>query len=126
MGPECDVQLSGVRNIVERKAIIQGHSTVLFDLRDMFGIDETRVGGITITHSGKSGALQVVGGLEDLTTGYSTNMPLVATLTTKKASTPSVRQYVSAGLMVNEQNSHLGFPDGVRFVPYAFFRNLSA
>jgi hypothetical protein len=40
--------------------------------------------------------------------------------------TMSVRQYASAGLMVNEQNSHLGFPDGVQFVPYVFFRNLAA
>jgi hypothetical protein len=122
----ADVQLSGMRNNEDRKAVIQGHSTVLLDLRDMFGTDDTRVGGITITHSGKSGALQVIGGLEDLTTGYSANMPLVPIIAKTKTSTSSVRQYGSAGLMVNEQNSRLGFPDGVRFVPYAFFRNLSA
>lgn len=53
----ADVQLSGMRNNVDRKAVIQGHSTVLLDLRDMFGTDDTRVGGITVTHSGKSGAI---------------------------------------------------------------------
>jgi hypothetical protein len=29
-------------------------------------------------------------------------------------------------MMVNEQNSHLGFPAGLRFSPYAFFRNVAS
>ncbi|MGP8253334.1 MAG: hypothetical protein ACLQHF_14990 [Terracidiphilus sp.] len=118
------VAMSGLRNNPIRDVPLQGHAAALINLSDLFGVDDTRVGGVTISHSGPSGALQIVGGLEDLTTGFSTNMPIVPV----PARTRRVadRQYGSAGMMVNAQDAHLDFPAGVSFSPYAFFRNIAS
>jgi hypothetical protein len=118
------VAMSGQRSNTARDVTLQGHATALIDLRDVFGLNDQRVGGVTVSHIGPSGALQVVGGLEDLTTGFSTNMPLFPVAT--RAREIGDRRLGSAGMMVNEQNPHLGFPPGLRFYPYAFFRNIAS
>jgi hypothetical protein len=114
---------SGLPNPVERDYLLAGHCTTLVDLTEIFGGDEARTGGITVSQTGAPGALQLAGGLADFTTGYSADMPIVVTKT--KQGEKAERQYASVGLMVNEQDYTLGFPSGLKFVPYAFLRNLA-
>lgn len=117
------VTLSGLQNPAERTLSLPAHSTALLNLTDLFGGDESRTGGITVTHGGPEGALQVAGGVEDFSTGYSAPLPIVAVKS--KSGDIAERQYASVGMMVNEQDTALGFPSGVKFWPYAFFRNLA-
>jgi len=89
------VKLSGLRNPnpVERNFSLGKHGTTLIDLKDLFGDDEARTGGITVSHTGAPGALHLAGGLEDYTTGYSADMPLVVAKT--KQGEKAERQYAS-------------------------------
>jgi hypothetical protein len=118
------ITVSGMRTSVEKDISLTPHNTELLNLQDFFGSDEARTGTITVTHSGHKGDLQIAGGLEDLTTGYSTNLPFSIPQT--HSGQTAVQKYASPGMMVNEQEQMLNFPAGLQFSPYAFFLNLSA
>jgi hypothetical protein len=45
---------------------------------------------------------------------------------TTSAGSVAPRQYGGAGIMVNEQDPLLGFPSGLKFHPFAFFRNIAS
>jgi len=115
--------VSGLSQPAGRSISLSKHSTALIDLKTFFAGDSAMAGGITITQTGPPGALQLAGGLQDLTTGYSTNLPFAVAQTATGGG--AVRQYASVGLMVNQQDPLLNFPTGVVFYPYAFFRNIA-
>ncbi len=120
----AQIELSGLKLAAGRTVPLAPHATALLDLKDFFGGDDARAGGITITHDAPPGTLQIAAGLEDLTTGYSTNLPLRVRSSTAGDIAP--RQYASVGLMVNQQDPILNFPAGLTFYPYAFYRNIAA
>ena len=70
------IAVSGLRNPANRRVSIEGHNTALVDLAELFGNDEAKTGGITVQHSGRPGALQLAGGLEDAVAGFSADLPL--------------------------------------------------
>jgi len=118
------VAVSGLGQPAGRSLSLSKHSTALIDLKDFFAGQGSMVGGITVTQTGPPGALQLAGGLQDLTTGYSTDLPFTVAKTSPGEM--GFRQYSSVGLMVNQQDPLLNFPTGLTFYPYAFFRNVSA
>jgi hypothetical protein len=119
-----NVTLSGLRQPAGRSVSLPSHSTALIDLGGFFAGDSATFGGITISQSGSPGDLQLAGGLQDLTTGYSTNLPLIPA---KISPGPTAsRQYASVGMMVNQQDPMLNFPAGLTFYPYAFVRNIAS
>ena len=118
------IAVSGLRNPANRRVSIEGHNTALVDLAELFGNDEAKTGGITVQHSGRPGALQLAGGLEDAVAGFSADLPL--TVARAKAGDIGERQYASVGILTNQQDPELGFPSTVKFWPYAFFRNISS
>ena len=120
----AEVAVSGLKTPVGRSISLPKHGTALIDLKDFFAGDDSHVGGITISHSGPPGALQLAGGLQDLTSGYSTNLPI--SIGKRAHGETGPRQLASAGLMANQQDPLLSFPDGLVFYPYAFFRNISS
>lgn len=90
----------------------------MVNLQDLFIADDSRAGGITVTHSGRKGELQLAGGLEDVSTGYSTDLPFAAPVPALSKETNQA--YASPGMMVNEQDEMLNFPPALYFHPYAF------
>jgi hypothetical protein len=119
----ANVTISGLRQPAGRSVSLPSHSTALVALGGFFAGDSASFGGITISQSGSPGDLQLAGGLQDLTTGYSTNLPLIPARTSPGPT--AAREYASVGMMVNQQDPMLNFPAGLTFYPYAFFRNIA-
>ena len=67
-------------------------------------------------------SLSVVGGIEDDAHGYSANIPLGAASPAGNARTKT--SLASTGMMAGKQDPMMGFPDALRFEPYAYFRNI--
>ncbi len=118
-----EVGISGLTPPAGSGLTLAPHGTTMLNLKDFFGGDPGRAGGIHIAYSGSLGAVQVVGGLEDATTGFSVDLPLAAQVPPPDAASP--RELAAVGIMVNQQDPLLNFPASVSFTPYAFFRNIS-
>ncbi len=119
-----NVDVSGLKGPVGTSLVIGPHGTAMLALKDFFVGDPGRVGGLHIAYSGAWGAVQVFGGLEDATKGFSVDLPVALRLSATDGL--GTQQLAAAGVMVNQQDPLLNFPDSVSFTPYAFFRNISA
>lgn len=80
------------------------------------------VGGVRIAFDADDDSLSVVGGIEDDAPGYSANIPLAALPTADNLRTKT--SLASTGMMAGKQDPMMGFPDNLRFEPYAYFRNI--
>ena len=118
-----EVGVSGLSAPAGRSLGLAAHGTTMLDLKDFFAGDPALVGGLHIAYSGKWGSVQVAGGLEDATKGFSADLPLAWHL--PPTDSAGLRQLAAAGVMVNTQDPLLNFPASVSFTPYAFFRNIS-
>jgi hypothetical protein len=120
----ASVRASGAASLVEIS--LPPHGTVMRRLPELTAQAinaNARAGGIEVTYTGRFGDLQVAGGLEDLVKGYSIDLPLVRAKPSEGQ--PGVQRYGFAGVMVGAQQSVLDFPAHLRFVPFAYFLNLS-
>ncbi len=97
-----EVSVSGLQEPAGTSLVLGPHATVMLDLKTFFAGDPGRVGGLHIAYNGVRGAIQVVGGLEDATKGFSVDLPV--TLRIPPIAPAGPQQMASVGVMVNEQN----------------------
>jgi len=115
--------ISGLTSPAGTSLTLAPHGTSMLNLNAFFTGDPGMVGGLHIAYGGNLGAVQVVGGLEDATKGFSVDMPIASQVAPPDAAGP--RELAAVGIMVNQQDPLLNFPASVSFTPYAFFRNVS-
>ena len=102
------------------------HSTQLLRLEDLatnIAALAPRTGGVRVQYTGAMGSVQVVGGLENDTIGYSANIPFWLHDTSN--SPPAPISYAFAGLMLGKPDPMMmpGFPKTTTFSPYLALRN---
>ncbi len=103
--------------------VIPAGNTVLKILAMRGGNDWSRaVGGVRIAFDAEADNLSVVGGIEDDAHGYSANIPLAEASPGGDARTKT--SLASTGMMAGKQDPMMGFPENLRFEPYAYFRNI--
>jgi hypothetical protein len=102
---------------------ISPHGTRTVDLVEMQSAPSTE-GGIRVTYEGSEHGLLVVGGLEDLDTGFSASLPLH--LPPQLSEKPSMLTYAAVGFMTGEADPMMRFPAGTAFTPYFILRNITA
>lgn len=102
------------------------HTTQMFRLEDFANNPSPLVkdaGGIRVTYTGQPGSLQVNGGLENASEGYSANIRFSGH---DMSSAPATSiSYASAGLMFGKPDPMMmpGFPKDTAFAPYLILRN---
>lgn len=116
----------GVETQPARPLYLGQHSTELFRLEDLatnVAALAPQSGGVRVQYTGAMGSVQVVGGLENDTIGYSANIPFW--LHDTSASPPAPISYAFAGLMLGKPDPAMmpGFPKGTAFSPYLALRN---
>jgi hypothetical protein len=128
---DIDVRLSVLGEDGEatesRSVIVPAMNTVLQELKPgrMDDADEkirSRAGGVRIEFNGDPDNLNVFGGIEDDEHGYSANVPINEVV---KGGSVTTVAFASPGVMVGKQDAMMGFPEHLRFEPYAYFRNVS-
>src|SRR5579875_1550563 len=128
---DIDVRLSVLGEDGEetesRSVIVPAMNTVLQELKPgrMDDADEnirSRAGGVRIKFNGDPDNLNVFGGIEDDEHGYSANVPINEVV---KGGSVTTVAFASPGVMVGKQDAMMGFPEHLRFEPYAYFRNVS-
>lgn len=116
----------GVETQPARPLYLGQHSTELFRLEDLatnVAALAPQSGGVRVQYTGAMGSVQVVGGLENDTIGYSANIPFW--LHDTSASPPAPISYAFAGLMLGKPDPVMmpGFPKTTAFTPYLVLRN---
>lgn len=101
---------------------ISPHSTKMLDLNELAATNASS-GGIRVTTTGKSTELLINGGLEDIGSGYSANIPFNLASVSTQQSTATV---VELGLMTGPADPMMRFPAGTTFTPYTVLRNVSS
>jgi hypothetical protein len=101
---------------------VSPHGTKIVQLSELQSPPDNE-GGIDVSYVGPAGALEVNGGMEDLSVGYSANL--------RFAQAPSASAKISElniaelGLMVGAADPMMLFPAGTTFTPYSVLRNMS-
>jgi len=101
---------------------VSPHGTKIVQLSELQS-SPANEGGIDVSYVGLAGALEVNGGMEDLSVGYSANL--------RFAQAPSASSKISElniaelGLMVGAADPMMLFPAGTTFTPYSVLRNMS-
>lgn len=108
-------------SLSKQTARISPHGSKTLDLFDLSSA-RTSVGGIRITYTGTATDLLVNGGLEDIGSGYSANIPFTSAPASKGRSTATVAEL---GLMTGPADPMMHFPSGTAFTPYTVLRNVS-
>ncbi len=125
---QVSVQLVSTGNDAqpERAIPLSAHSVQMFHLEDFAANPSTlakQAGGIRVQYTGQPGSVQVTGGLENDSEGYSANIPFWGH---DMSSAPATSiTYASAGLMVGKPDPMMmpGFPKDTTFTPYLVLRN---
>jgi len=127
---QAAVQLVGPGNSAQagRTIALPAHSTRMLHLEDLADNPSPlakRVGGIRVQYTGQPGSVQVTGGLENDSEGYSANIPFWGR--DMSSASPGQMTYASAGIMVGEPDPMMmpGFPKDTTFIPYLTLRNTS-
>jgi hypothetical protein len=111
---------TGVR-ISQHTATISPHGAKILNLHELLSAKSSD-GGIRITYTGRPTDLIVNGGLEDIGSGYSANIPFNPAPALATASTFTVAEL---GLMTGRADPMMHFPAGIIFTPYTVLRNVS-
>ena len=109
-------------SISQHSVTISAHGTKMLDLPELpqaAGIS----GGLRVTYDGAANDLLVSGGLRDVTTGFSANIPFAPS--PAPAGTASTVTYAELGLMTGAADPMMSFPVGTTFTPYTIVRNIS-
>jgi hypothetical protein len=101
---------------------VSPHCTKVVDLSEMQSAPANE-GGIRVTYNGPKHGLLARGGLEDLATGFSANLPLHSP--PKPSEKSATLTYAAVGFMTGEADPMMRFPAGTRFTPYFVLRNLT-
>src|SRR5579859_7459273 len=123
--PEYEVQGRSGEDLSSGSVKLAPHTTEVLDLKKLIPNvrdDETRAGGITIHYRGQDGALAIAGGLEQDEIGFSSVLPFLLAHKSKDEKPANVA-LASVGLMVGKPDPMQGFPEQLRFSPYATLRN---
>ena len=121
---QASVQLVGPGNSPASRVIaLPAHSTKMLNLEDLADNPSPlakRVGGIRVQYSGKPGSIQVTGGLENDSGGYSANIPFW--MRDMHTTTSTQITYASAGIMVGKPDPMMmpGFPKDTTFSHISF------
>jgi hypothetical protein len=110
--------------LAEHSLLLSPHTTSTVPLVDL-PAQEGSTGGIRIRYDGVEGGLDVNGGLEDLQTGYSANLPFVPVAPPTSSPSAVESTVVQLSLMNGSQNSQMHLPAKTVFTPYSIARNLS-
>jgi hypothetical protein len=115
------------QSIETRQELIQPRSTKLLHLTDLALATRPRqrLGGLRVSYVGEPRALVVNGGIEDSVRGYSAALPLMTAGMSMRSMDAAHSSFASAGMMIGKQDPMMGFPEGIRFEPFAFLRNVS-
>lgn len=125
---QATVQLVGPGNAAQppRTVALSPHTAQMFHLEDFASNPSPLAkdaGGIRVTYTGQQGSVQVSGGLENPSEGYSANIPF---RDHDMSSAPATAiTYASAGLMVGKPDPMMtpGFPKDTTFGLYLVLRN---
>jgi hypothetical protein len=101
---------------------VSSHGTKVVDLLEMQSAPANE-GGVRVAYNGPEHGLLVSGGLEDLATGFSANLPLHSP--PKPSEKSATLTYAAVGFMMGEADPMMRFPAGTRFTPYFVLRNLT-
>lgn len=84
-------------------------------------------GGIRVSYVGGPDGLLISGGLEDIGTGYSANLPFTAPVRPipHGAHPLTPLSFAELGLMTGPADPWMNFPEGTVFTPYSVIRNIS-
>ncbi len=127
---------------------IAPHASVWLELETLIKElpnDEQQVGGLSFRYTAAQGALTVSGGMENAMIDYSATMHFSFDETKSpdfrrleaearagrwsvgaKPGAGTETNVASVGLMAGKPNALEGFPEGLRFIPYAVMRNVSS
>jgi hypothetical protein len=101
---------------------VSPHGTKTVQLSE-FQSSPANEGGIDVSYSGAAGDIEVNGGLQDQSVGYSANLRFT------QAPSPSAKTsqlgVAALGLMVGAADPMMLFPAGTTFTPYSVLRNIS-
>lgn len=101
---------------------ISPHGTKMVALPELQSTPNTE-GGIRVAYQAPADALEINGGLEDQSVGYSANLRFAPTPSTSaKVSQVTIAEL---GLMVGGADPMMLFPAGTTFTPYSVLRNIS-
>jgi hypothetical protein len=115
--------LDNQANVLETHTVtVSPHGTKLVDLIEMQSAPANE-GGVRVSYNGPEHGLLVSGGLEDLATGFSANLPLHSP--PKPSEKSATLTYAAVGFMTGEADPMMRFPAGTRFTPYFLLRNLT-
>ena len=125
---QATVQLVGPGNEAQagRTIPLRAHATQMLRLEDFADNPSPlakRVGGIRVQYTGQPGSVQITGGLENDSEGYSANIPFWGH--DMSSASPGQITYASAGVMVGKPDPMMmpGFPKDTTFSPYLVLRN---
>ena len=113
---------AGNRSLGEYSVTVSPHGTKMVELREVKNAS-SGAGGLRITYDGPEHGLVVNGGLEDLATGYSAEMPLRPPLHVNEKSTSTT--WTELGLMTGAADPMMSFPTDTVFSPFSLVRNVS-
>lgn len=101
---------------------VSAHGTKIVNLPELQAAPSSG-GGIHVLYSGPKDALEINGGLEDQSVGYSANLRFAS----PPPATAKVSQitFAELGLMVGAADPMMFFPGGTTFTPYSVLRNIS-
>lgn len=106
---------------IQKTARVSPHGSKMLDLFELASA-RTSVGGIRITYNGTATDLLINGGLHDVGSGYSANLPFTTAPASKSNATATVAEL---GLMTGPADPMMRFPSGTTFTPYTVLRNVS-
>jgi hypothetical protein len=118
---ETDAQLA------DYEVTVSPHGTKMLTL-DGLKASADDAGGVYVAHDGPEGGLDINGGLQDPTSGFSVHLPIRAQLQPSSPSQPPSPQAVSLSelfLMTGAADPMMNFPSGTVFTPYSLVRNIS-
>src|SRR5713226_7033368 len=125
---QATVQLVSPGNDAQagRTIPLRAHATQMLRLEDFADNPSPlakRVGGIRVQYTGQPGSVQITGGLENDSEGYSANIPFWGH--DMSSASPGQITYASAGVMVGKPDPMMmpGFPKDTTFSPYLVLRN---
>lgn len=104
--------------------LLRPHTTATVDIADL-PLAAGSSGGVHVSYDGPEGGLAVNGGLEDLQSGYSVNLPFVPIAAPAAGATPVNASVAQLSLMSGSQTSEMHLPADTVFSPYSIAHNLS-
>jgi hypothetical protein len=99
-------------SLYQQEVSLRPHQSIMLPLQKVFDLSANRTGGIVIRYWGTAHSLLAFGGLEDVSTGFSSTLALAEYHPENvRSAQPHTVTLDAPGMMVGKQNPHLEFPE---------------